>query len=81
MGGFVTGIIEDNGDCTFTANPASGGPSLVARTTGVANVDNTSCGSTTIPASQLASGTYDVVLTYRSDKGTVASAPLAVKVS
>jgi hypothetical protein len=81
VGGFVTGVLEDDGDCTFTATPANGSPALVARTTGLANVDNTSCGSTTIPANQLSSGTYKVVLTYRNHNGMVASAPLAVEVS
>lgn len=77
----MTGVLEDDGDCTFTVTPASGGTPLVARTTGLANVDNTSCGSTTVPAGQISSGTYDVVLTYRNNDGMVASAPLAVEVS
>lgn len=81
VGGFVAGVIEDDGACTFTATPTNGGTSLVARTTGLANVDNTSCGSTTIPAAQLSPGTYAVVLSYRNGKGTVTSPALTVKVS
>lgn len=81
VGGFVTGVLEDDRECAFTAAPTNGGPGIVVRTTGVANVDNTSCGSTTIPASQLSSGTYEVTLTYRNTAGRVTSTPLAVEVS
>lgn len=81
VGGFVTGVFEDGGECTFSVQPKAGGESQVVRTTGVANVDSTSCGSATIDASKVTSGTYTVVLTYRNDEGRVASAPATVEVS
>lgn len=81
MGGFVTGVFEDGGECTFTVTPSSGSAPQYVRTTGIANVDSTSCGTALIDASRLTSGTYTVVLTYRNDEGRVASAPAKVEVS
>jgi len=51
------------------------------RTTGIANVDSTSCGSALIDANNVRSGTYTVVLTYRNHEGEIASAPATLKVS
>ncbi len=81
VGGFVTGVLEDGGECTFAVTPPSGGAPQLVRTTGIANVDSTSCGTALIDASQVTSGTYTVVLTYRNHEGQVASAPSTVEVS
>lgn len=81
VGGFVRGVFEDGGECSFSVTPTSGGAPQFVRTTGIANVDSTSCGSALIDASKVRSGTYTVVLTYRNDEGQVASAPAPVEVS
>lgn len=79
VGGYVTGVFEDGGTCIFTVTPASGGTPLVATTTGAANVDNTSCGSTSFPSDRFGAGTYSVVLKYQNSKGSTESAPTSMK--
>jgi len=81
LGGFVDGIFEDGGDCIYTITGSAGGAPLSVQTTGVANVDTTSCGSTYIPRDQLRVGTYTVVLTYQNDRGATTSDPMTVKVN
>jgi len=81
VGGFVTGVLEDGGECTFAVTPPSGGAPQLVRTTGIANVDSTSCGTALIDARRVMSGTYTVVLTYLNDEGRVVSAPAKVEVS
>jgi len=81
LGGFVVGVFEDGGTCIFTASPSSGAVPLVVTTTGVANVDSTSCGSTSLPKDRIQAGTYTVVLTYQNGNGATTSAPMTVKVT
>lgn len=80
VGGYVEGLVEDDGDCSYLIR-RSGGADLNAHTTGVANVDTTSCGSTVIPASQTPAGTYTVILTYVNGKGSASSEPFTVEIS
>lgn len=80
MGGYVVGVFEDGGACTFTATPTGGGVSATARTTGAVNVDSTTCGSTVVPQGLLASGSYAVTLMYENAEGIATSAPLMVEV-
>jgi hypothetical protein len=81
VGGFVAGVFEDGGDCAYSVKSSAGGAPLSVHTTGVANVDTTSCGSTSISKDQLKAGTYTVVLTYTDGGGTATSNPMAVKVT
>lgn len=77
----MAGVFEDGGDCAYSATSSAGGAPLSVHTTGVANVDTTSCGSTSIPKSQLRAGTYTVTLTYTNTHGTAVSTPMTVKVA
>jgi len=81
VGGFVTGIFEDGGECTFSVTPTTSGTPQLVLTTGIANVDSTSCGTALIDARKITRGTYTVVLTYRNHEGQVASAPATVDIS
>jgi hypothetical protein len=81
VGGYVTGVFEDGGDCAFSVTGSAGGTPILVHTTGVANVDSTSCGSTSIPKSQLKAGTYTVALTYTNGGGTASSSSVTVKVA
>lgn len=81
VGGYVTGLFEDGGTCIFTVVPASGAIPLVATTTGLANVDSTSCGSTSFTPDRFGPGTYSVVLGYQNSKGSTASAPVSMDVA
>lgn len=79
VGGYVTGVLEDGGECTFTVTPSTGEAALVARTTGTADVDSTSCGSTTVALSH--TGTFQVVLTYSNGDGQTSSPAVSVVIS
>lgn len=81
VGGYVTGVFEDGGTCIFTVAPATGGIPLVATTTGLANVDSTSCGSTSFTPDRFGPGTYSVVLKYQNSKGGTASTPVSMEVA
>ncbi len=81
VGGYVTGLFEDGGDCLYSVTRSTGGTPVALHTTGVANVDSTSCGSTSIPKDQLKAGTYTVVLTYANGDGAATSSPMSVDVT
>lgn len=76
--GYVTGVIEDGGECTFTFTGAEGETS--ATSTGAANATTTSCGLVQVPMSELSRGTWQVVLTYSSDTLTVVSQPMTLEI-
>lgn len=80
LGGFVSGLFEDGGDCLYEVTGSGGTKPLSVHTTGVANVDTTSCGSTSIPRDQLRAGTYTVELTYQNGNGATTSDPMTVTV-
>lgn len=81
VGGYVTGVFEDGGDCAFGVTSSTDSTPVVLHTIGVANVDATSCGSTSIPKDQLNAGTYTVTLTYTNGAGTTSSSSISVKVA
>lgn len=68
IGGFVSGVAEDGGDCQYIVDGANLEP-VTVHTYGLENNGSTSCGSTTIPPSQVPPGTYDVTLRYVSATG------------
>lgn len=76
VNGFVTGVVEDNGVCTLTATAASDGKVLTATHIGEANATNTTCGMTTINRSKFHSGTWTLVLSYKSATAEGSSDPL-----
>lgn len=63
VGGFVSGVIEDGGDCQFIVTGGSG-ESVTIHNTGVVNNGSTSCGSTTVTKSRVPAGSSTVVLRY-----------------
>lgn len=79
VGGYVTGVIEDGGDCQYVITPASG-DALIIHKDGVENNGSTSCGSTTIAKSRVPAGSYTVALRYANDKGEVVSDAVKVVV-
>ena len=81
VGGYVTGIVEIGGDCTFIVKNKATGAEVKATSTGIDNSDATSCGSVDIPGNKIPDGEYSVVLEYSNGTGSAASSPLAVVVS
>jgi hypothetical protein len=77
--GYVNGIIEDGGSCTFTLSSVGG--SVTATTTGQADTSTTSCGQGITPIEKLSRGSWNVVLTYTSlSQRTVVSQPVSVEI-
>ena len=81
VGGYVTGIVEIGGSCTFIVTNEDTKAEVMARTTGVDNSDSTSCGSVDIAGDKIPNGKYSVVLEYANSAGSASSDPLSVEVS
>ncbi len=80
LGGYVSGVVEDGGDCQYVVTP-SNGTSVTIHTDGVENNGSTSCGSTTVSSERVPPGRYTVVLRYVNDVGQVDSDAVTVDVS
>jgi hypothetical protein len=72
LGGYVSGVAEDGGDCQYIVTPAGGAPFTIHKT-GVDNNGSTSCGSTTVPPAKVPAGSYSVTLRYVDAIGQVES--------
>ncbi|MFZ4843543.1 MULTISPECIES: hypothetical protein [Mycetocola] len=64
VSGYVTGIIEDNGSCTYELTNDEGVVQSVERT-GVADRASTSCGVGQVPIEKLPSGSWKARLVYK----------------
>ena len=76
--GYLQGVVEDDGTCTLTLT--RDGRSVTAERAGTSNVTQTSCGAVSVPRSQLATGTWTAVLSYRSSTSNGSSEPVEVDV-
>lgn len=80
LAGFATGIVEEDGQCVFTLTGPSG-QQVTRETLGIGNVTDSSCGSTEVPITEVARGSWVATLTYTSKQGaSVTSLPLALEV-
>jgi hypothetical protein len=80
VAGFVSGISEDGGTCTFAVTSTSTGAVVKVKSTGIRNSGTTSCGSQLVPISELSRGAWSVVLQYQSDSAQLKSGGLQVQV-
>jgi hypothetical protein len=71
--GYVSNVFEDGGTCTLTLT--KGTDKITATSTGVADVNKTTCAPISIDQSQLKSGDWTAVLSYTSAKASGSSAP------
>jgi hypothetical protein len=69
--GYVSGVIEDGGRCTFVFTGES--QEVRVDSTGAADRATTSCGAVSVPVEQLGKGSWTVTLEYRSDQAEVVS--------
>jgi hypothetical protein len=77
--GYIAGVIENGGTCTFTFT----GPSSTETVTseGAADVSTTSCGNVELDPDAVTSGSWSVSLSYQSDATpAVTSTPSTVEV-
>ena len=79
VGGFVSGLMEDGGACTFTVTAADTGATATFDTAGSMNVDSTTCGSHEIGAPNSSSKSFSVTLTYVNGVGAVTSSTTPVE--
>ena len=73
VGGFVSGVIEDGGTCTFVVTVADSDKSSTFQVAATANVDSTTCGSHSVGAPVAGAGEYYVMMEYSNQSGTVKS--------
>lgn len=76
--GYVTNVLEDGGTCTITLT--KGSAKVTASSTGIMDVNKTTCGPMSIDQSQLSSGDWTAVLSYSSSKATGSSAAQTLSV-
>jgi hypothetical protein len=77
-GGYVSGVLEDDGVCTLTLT--QGAASIVVEASAAADATTTVCGNLAVDGSELAAGTWQAVLTYVSAAHTGTSAAVSVEV-
>lgn len=80
VAGFVTQVAEDDGACVFHLTSSISGAEVTKQTTGIANVETTSCGTIQIAVSELSRGPWDVALDYTSEELVTSSDPITVEV-
>lgn len=76
--GFVAQTVEQGGTCTLTL--AKDGSTVTTTGSAQADAESTTCGSLTVPAGRLSSGTWQATLSYASSTSTGTSSPLPVTV-
>jgi hypothetical protein len=63
--GFVTGVVEDDGTCTLSLT--KDGRTVTGSGSAVPNASMTACGGLAVPGDQVSAGTWQAVLSYRSN--------------
>ncbi|MCB2413604.1 hypothetical protein LGT39_12195 [Demequina sp. TTPB684] len=81
VGGFVSGIAEDGGQCRFVVTATDTGETASVEVPGSLNVDSTTCGSHEVFPPGSAAGEYTVRLEYSNDIGAASSAVFPVEES
>lgn len=77
--GYVAGIAEEGGTCTFAFT--SGSSTVTRTTTSVSDQRSTSCGLVEVPISEFSSGSWSVTLRYSSPAaGDTSSQPTTVEI-
>ena len=79
IGGYVSGVAEDGGDCQYVIAPSAGETFTVDRG-GVENNGSTSCGSVTVDKARAPAGSYTVQLMYVNDHGELSSEAVKVEI-
>lgn len=80
VSGYVDGVAEDGGTCTFTMKPSAGGTAVTVTSEGRANVTNTTCGTQQSPIANFSKGSWSVVLEYRSSAASATSEPIEMEI-
>ncbi|MGY1824784.1 MULTISPECIES: hypothetical protein [unclassified Blastococcus] len=78
VNGYVAGVIESHGSCVLTLS--RGSQSLSVENTAAPDATTTTCGLLQVAGADLAAGTWEAVLSYRSDTSTGVSPAVDVEV-
>jgi hypothetical protein len=78
-GGLIAGVVEEGGTCRLTLTRA--GQTVAVDAPVSPDAANTYCDELAVPGDRLAAGTWQAVLTYRSDRFTGTSPALDVEVA
>ncbi|QAY74583.1 hypothetical protein ET445_15820 [Agromyces protaetiae] len=76
--GYVSGVIEDDGECVFRFIHGESVVEATSRST--ADRQTSSCGVVQVETSKVTRGTWTVQLNYTSERGAVASEPVEFEV-
>ncbi len=76
---FVEDVVEDGGTCVLTARGANG--TITREGAAMADATTTACPRLSVPGEELVAGSYEVVVSYRSEGYTGQSAPVGVEVT
>lgn len=80
VSGFVSGVSQNGGTCTFVMTPAGGGAPVTVTRQGIENVSTTSCGTNQSPIANFSRGTWSVVLKYVSGTASVTSQAIEMEI-
>ncbi|WP_448809353.1 hypothetical protein [Agromyces bauzanensis] len=75
--GYVAGVVEDGGACSFTFTALERTGTVVADTVGAADRANTSCGMVSEDIAEFTRGTWEVRLSYTALDGAVSESDAA----
>lgn len=80
LAGYVQGVAEEGGTCTFVATKVGTGTEVTAETMGIENQGTTSCGSAAVSSSSFSRGSWTVELRYESPSGSANSDAVALEI-
>jgi hypothetical protein len=64
VGGYVEGVVEDDGECTLTLT--KDGATVTGRADASPDASTTACGTVSVPGDEVTAGTWKAVLSYSS---------------
>ena len=80
VAGFVAGLVEDKGACTYTFSDDATKATIKLTSTGAANVSTTTCGTQQEPIASFTRGAWHVRLSYKSLLADVTSPSIEMQV-
>ncbi|MFC5503394.1 hypothetical protein ACFPJ4_14190 [Lysinimonas soli] len=80
VSGYVSGIVQNKGTCTFIATSAATKATVEIAGTAVSNVTTTSCGTKSEPIGSFSKGSWSVELRFASQDLEATSEPLALEI-
>ncbi|WP_157372832.1 hypothetical protein [Agromyces sp. Root81] len=80
VSGFVSGVVESDGVCTFILTSTVDGATVTRENDGAADAANTTCGTVQLPITEFTRGTWTVELDYSSGQATTTSETVELEI-